>query len=138
MSSEKKAYENVLSELAAHVGVDAVALLRAEALTIDGVPVGLALEPETETEDEPMIRVCCTVGTVPGHDDAGHAHRELLRANAFGTGTGGATFGMRLDTGRIVLAQRLGVGAGAQALARTMRHLAGLALDWRRQLGLRD
>ncbi|MGB5807217.1 CesT family type III secretion system chaperone [Castellaniella sp.] len=133
MSLEKEIYENAVKDLAVHVGVDAAALLRSGELTIDGVPVGLALESETEAE--PVIQVFCPVGTVP-EDGASHVRRELLRANAFGLGTEGATFGMQQNTGKVVLAQRLGAGAGAQALARTMRHLAGLALAWRRQLNL--
>ncbi len=133
MSSENKVYENALKDLAAHVGVDGEALLRSGELTIDGVPVGLVLEAEAQAE--PVIQVFCPVGIVPD-EDAGRVHRELLRANAFGVGTGGATFGMQQGTEKVVLAQRLGAAAGAQALARTMRHLARLALVWRRQLGL--
>ena len=135
MSSATKTYENALMNLAAHIGVDGAALLRSGELTIDGVPVGLILEPETETEADPVIQVFCPVGTVP-EDGAGHVRRELLRANAFGLGTEGATFGMQQNTGKVVLAQRLGVEAGAQTLARTMRHLAVLALIWRQQLNL--
>lgn len=133
MSSATKTYENALMDLATHIGVDGAALLRSGELTIDGVPVGLVLEPETEAE--PVIQVFCPAGTVP-EDGASHVRRELLRANAFGLGTEGATFGMQQNTGKVVLAQRLGVEAGAQTLARTMRHLAVLALIWRQQLNL--
>jgi len=133
MSAENKDYENALKNLAAHVGVDEAALLRSGELTIDGVPVGLSLEPGTEAE--PVIQVFCPVGMIP-QDGADHVHRELLRANAFGVGTGGATFGVQKNTGRVVLAQRLKAESGAQALARTMRHLAGLVQVWQRQLGL--
>ena len=133
MSSATKTYENALMNLATHIGVDGAALLRSGELTIAGVPVGLILEPETEAD--PMIQVFCPVGTVP-EDGAGHVRRELLRANAFGLGTEGATFGMQQNTGKVVLAQRLGAEAGAQALARTMRHLAVLALIWRQKLNL--
>jgi len=135
MTSATKPYEDALMALASHIGVDGAALLRSNELTIDGVPVGLALEPENGAE--PAIQVFCPVGTVP-EESACRVHRELLRANAFGLGTGGATFGIQQDTGKVVLVQRLGTEAGAQALARTMRHLASLALVWRRQLGLQS
>ncbi len=134
MSSEmEKAYRHALMRLAEHVGVSTDALLQSEELTIDGVPVGLSLDGDTE--GDPVIQVFCAVGVIPGND-AAHVYRELLRANAFGVDTQGATFGMQHGADRVVLAQKLGADAETQTLAETMRHLAHLAHAWQRQLGL--
>lgn len=129
------AFENILTELAEHVGVDARPLVHSKELTVDGVPVGLFMQTDDDTGA--VIQAACPVGTLPAVD-ARAVLRDLLHANAFGTRTGGATFGLQQGTDRIILAQCLDAAAGPEELAAMIGKLSRLALEWRQRLGLLD
>jgi hypothetical protein len=128
MSQSLLSYQEVLSALARHVGLDAQELLSTEEIVVDGLPIGLQLDGEDWVGDLLFFSV---LGT-PVPEQLQRIMRTMLEANYFWIGTGGCTLGLQQDTGAVTLCGRIHLDElSGETLAALLDGFADTAAFWR-------
>lgn len=95
-------YQDLLTALAEHAGLEAAALLASEEIVVNDLPIGLQLAGEDE---QAAVLLYGLLGPVPA-DRWPEVSRHLLLANHLWAGTGGATLGVLDDDNTVSLSLR--------------------------------
>ena len=125
------AYPDLLDDLAKQIGLDPDALRSQEEISVNGHPLGLALDGPAREGD---VLVFAQLGALL------ETQREciaitLLEANHQWHGTGGATLALQPDTGAVTLWLRLPIPLlSGELLGEQIRDFAEAAEFWRAQL----
>ena len=121
-------YEDLLTALAEHAGLEAPALLATEEIVLNDLPIGLQLCGEGEQSD---VVLCSLLGPVPA-DRWPELSRQLLMANHLWAGTGGATLGVLDEDHTVsVSARRPLHELDAGQLGLLLVHFAKIGQAWR-------
>lgn len=124
-----QAYEDLLSAFAARVGLDPRAFLKTQELVIEGLHIGLTYAGQGGAGD---LLYFANLGA-PAAGREAVVYKALLQANHMWAGTGGATLGVQMDTGNVVLAGQLDFRElGPEGLAGLLDAFAETAIFWRR------
>jgi len=124
-------YQDLLAAFARAHQLDPDRLAHTQELELDGLSVGLAFEGEGGEAD--LVCFCDLGHPVP--ERAGEVFKDLLQANHFWLGTGGATLGMQPATGHVMLALRTPLAAlHVEALAAMLKLFAEVASFWARHV----
>jgi len=124
-------YQDLLAAFARANQLDADMLAQTQELELDGLSVGLAFEGGESDAD----LVCfCDLGR-PAPERAGEVFKDLLEANHFWLGTGGATLGLQASTGHVVLALRTPMAVlQVDGMAALLKVFTEVASFWARQI----
>ena len=124
-------YQDLLAAFARANQLDADMLTQTQAFELDGLSVGLAFEGEGGEAD----LVCfCDLGQ-PLPERAAEVFKDMLEANHFWLGTGGATLGLQSATGNVMLALRTPLAVlGIEGLAALLKLFTKVASFWARHL----
>ncbi|MCD2511548.1 CesT family type III secretion system chaperone [Comamonas endophytica] len=124
-------YQNLLTDLAQHIGVDPPSLLAEQELRIDALSIFVQQSGE---EEAPDVLLCTVLGELPQPRFAQVA-RTLLQANHLWVGTGGGTLGLSPEGDTVTWCLRLPLQKlDAQMLAVLLADFAKLGLAWREYL----
>lgn len=124
-------YQQLLTELAQHIGLDGPSLLAQQELDIDGLSI--FLQPSGEEIAQEMV-LCTVLGPLPEQRFAEVA-RTLLQANHMWVGTGGGTLGLSPAGDKVTWGARLPLqGLDADILAVLLGDFARLGLAWAQYL----
>jgi hypothetical protein len=122
-----QAYQTLLAQLAAEIGLDPDELAATEEIIIDDLPIGLQLEGEG---DEAEVWLCCLLAA-PTADRWEEVARTLLQANHLWTATGGGTLGMLPSDSTVSLnVRRLLRDLDCEKLAVLLAKTADIGLAW--------
>lgn len=122
-----QAYQTLLTQLAAEIGLDPDALAATEEIVIDDLPIGLQLEGQG---DEAEVWLCSLLAA-PTADRWEEVALALLQANHLWTGTGGATLGMLPADNTVSLnVRRLLRDLDCEKLAVLLAKTADIGLAW--------
>lgn len=97
-----QAYDDLIDQLAVHLGLDAPTLRLTQEIVIDDLPVGLQFEGDEQGGD---IVLFCGLGQPPEHRLA-QVYSTLLQANCFWIGTGGATLSVQPESQQVLMCAR--------------------------------
>lgn len=124
-------YQDLLTAFARAHQLDADMLAQTQELAFNGRSVGLAFEGE----DHEAELVCfCDLGA-PAPERAAEVFKDLLEANHFWLGTGGATLGLQASTGNVVLALRTPLALlHVDGLGALLKLFTEVASFWARQV----
>jgi len=120
-------YQDLLTALANHAGLEAPALLASEEIVVNDLPIGLQLSGEGE---QAAMVLCSLLGPVPA-DRWPEVSRHLLLANHLWAGTGGATLGVMDDDNTVSLSLRRSLHElDVNQLSQLLVSFAEIGLTW--------
>ena len=121
-------YNDLVADLAAHIGLDPKELLATEEIVVDDQVIGLQLDGHETVGDLLFF----TVLGAPDPDHFPRIARTLLEANNFWIGTGGCTRGLQRESGDVTLCGRIALGdLSGQTLAGLLDSFVDTASFWR-------
>jgi hypothetical protein len=122
-------YNQLLTQFAQHVGLDAEELLKTQEIVIESLAIGLAFEGDEAFGD----LVYFTQLGAPAESRVAEVYKTLLQANNLWAGTGGSTLGLQPDTDNVILAGRMDVaGVTPQGLSLVLDAFTDTALFWKK------